>query len=118
MPFVILVLLVVGLVFGLGVVVYSRSTSRRAVVDLEPPARTTAHAAHTVVAPPAPVEPDVVEPDVVEPEVIERPRVRDRLGKARAALVAAFTGVRSRSGVDDDTWDDLEEALLRSLRLL
>jgi fused signal recognition particle receptor len=46
------------------------------------------------------------------PEVIERPRFRDRLAKARAAFTTAFTSVRSRRGIDDDTWDDLEDALL------
>jgi fused signal recognition particle receptor len=49
-----------------------------------------------------------------EPEVLVRPRFRDRLSKARAALAAAFTGVRGREVIDDDTWDDLEEALLRA----
>jgi fused signal recognition particle receptor len=46
------------------------------------------------------------------PEVIERPRFRDRLAKARAAFATAFTNVRSRRGIDEDTWDDLEDALL------
>jgi fused signal recognition particle receptor len=46
------------------------------------------------------------------PEVIERPRFRDRLAKARAAFSTAFTSVRARRGIDDDTWDDLEDALL------
>jgi fused signal recognition particle receptor len=36
------------------------------------------------------------------------------LARARAALAAAVTGVRGRTKVDDETWDDLEEALLRS----
>ena len=46
--------------------------------------------------------------------VEERPRFRDRLGKARAALTGALVGVRGRAGIDDDTWDELEEALLRA----
>jgi fused signal recognition particle receptor len=53
----------------------------------------------------------VVEEEAAEPEVLERPRLRDRLAKARAAFTAAFTGVRAR-GIDADTWDELEEALL------
>ena len=36
------------------------------------------------------------------------------MGKARSALTGAFLGIRSRSGITDDTWDDLEEALLRA----
>ncbi len=36
------------------------------------------------------------------------------MAKARNALTGALLGVRSRSGITDDTWDDLEEALLRA----
>lgn len=39
---------------------------------------------------------------------------RDRLGKARGLLAGYFGSVRSRSGIDQDTWDDLEEALIRA----
>ena len=72
-------------------------------------------------APPAeaPVaEPTVAEPVEVEtppePEVVERvkPRLRDRLGKTRAAFAGAFSGISGRGKVDDETWDDLEEALI------
>jgi fused signal recognition particle receptor len=44
----------------------------------------------------------------------ERPRLRDRLTKARASLTAAFSGVRARTGITDETWEELEEALLRA----
>jgi fused signal recognition particle receptor len=47
-------------------------------------------------------------------EALERPRFRDRIGKARAALAGAITGVRGRAGITQDSWDDLEEALLRA----
>ena len=53
----------------------------------------------------------VVEPEVLEPEVVEKPRLRDRLGRTRTALAGAFRGLRGHT-VDDDTWDELEEALL------
>jgi fused signal recognition particle receptor len=49
-----------------------------------------------------------------EPLVIERPRLRDRLARAKQAFASAFTSVRSRPQIDEDTWDDLEEALLRA----
>jgi len=49
-----------------------------------------------------------------EPLVLERPRFRDRLAKARATLAGAVVGVRGRVGITPDTWDDLEEALLRA----
>jgi len=45
-------------------------------------------------------------------EIVERPRFRDRLTKARAAFATAFTSVRSRQGIDEGTWEDLEDALL------
>src|SRR5690606_9134614 len=66
------------------------------------------------------VEPDLVEPDLVEPEVVVEPEpvrpasLRDRLAKARAAFAGAFAGVRGRSTITDETWDDLEESLLRA----
>ena len=39
-----------------------------------------------------------------------KPRFRDRLGKARAL----FSGLLSRTDLDQDTWDELEEALIRA----
>jgi fused signal recognition particle receptor len=88
-----------------------------------------------VVAPPVrpptevePAEPQVVEEDLeaieeeldleelfeeaeAEPEVVTRPSFRDRLVKARNALSGSLRSVLSRS-VDQDTWDELEEALI------
>jgi len=59
-------------------------------------------------------EPEVVEEveivEAVEPEPVEelKPvKLKDRLGKTRAA----FARLRGR-GIDDDTWDDLEDTLL------
>jgi fused signal recognition particle receptor len=45
------------------------------------------------------------------PEIIEKPRLRDRLGRTRNAFTGAFGRVRGRK-IDDETWDELEEALL------
>jgi fused signal recognition particle receptor len=63
-------------------------------------------------APPAP-EAEVEappEPEVeVEAEPKVRPRLRDRLGKTRAAISGALT---RRGKVDPETWEELEEALL------
>ncbi|HZJ27050.1 MAG TPA: signal recognition particle-docking protein FtsY [Acidimicrobiia bacterium] len=53
-------------------------------------------------------EPDL-EPDL---EPLPRPRLRDRLSKTRAALAGAFGTLAGRSQIDDDTWGDLEEALI------
>jgi fused signal recognition particle receptor len=63
------------------------------------------------------LEPEVLEPEIAEPEVVEAPTrlsVRERLGKARGLLAGYFGSVRSRSGIDQETWDDLEEALIRA----
>jgi fused signal recognition particle receptor len=66
--------------------------------------------------PEAPAEPEVEEvPPELEEAVEEalappKPRLRDRLAKARGALSGVFT----RSRIDDEAWDDLEEALIRA----
>ncbi len=46
-------------------------------------------------------------------EPVVRPRLRDRIGRARAAMSGLVGGIRARS-IDNDTWDELEEALIRS----
>ena len=51
---------------------------------------------------------------VAEPEVAVRPRFRDRLGKARGQLAGYFGSVLSRGKIDQATWDELEEALIRA----
>ncbi len=43
-----------------------------------------------------------------------RPSFRERLGKARSALAGAVGSVLSRSSIDAETWDDLEEGLIRA----
>jgi fused signal recognition particle receptor len=51
-------------------------------------------------------------PGVEEPPA--RPRLRDRLGKARELLAGYFGDLRGRSTIDDEVWDELEEALIRA----
>jgi fused signal recognition particle receptor len=93
-------------------------------VELEPP---KAPPTRPVTRPPAdvlapPKEPEVIAPpepepaSVAEPEVVlpVKPSFRDRLAKARSAFSGAVGSVLSRSKIDDETWDDLEEALLRA----
>ncbi len=124
-----LVLAIVVVVAGLGVVVLNRRRSPEL-----PPTRPQVTIARTPkpvapsppamgsVAAPEVVEPEVAAPEVVEPEVVEpevavepeKPRFRDRMSKSRAALVGVFAGVRGRTGITDETWDELEEALLRA----
>src|SRR5947208_4867725 len=59
------------------------------------------------------VEEALPEPEP-EPEVLVRPRFRDRLGKARSLFAGYVGSVLSRTAIDAETWDDLEEALIRA----
>jgi fused signal recognition particle receptor len=77
---------------------------------LEAPPTDTEVAAAPIEAPPVVEAPPVEEVAVVEPLV--RPRFRDRLGKARGAISGYLTSIAGRSTVDQDTWDELEEALI------
>jgi fused signal recognition particle receptor len=64
-----------------------------------------------------PVEPAVgaeVEAPPAPSEAPVRPRFRDRLGKARSLLAGYVGSILSRSTIDDATWDELEEALVRA----
>ena len=63
-------------------------------------------------APTAAPTPTEVAPTVEAPPG-PPPTLRERLGKARGALGSYLTSIRSRK-VDDQTWDDLEEALIRA----
>jgi len=60
----------------------------------------------------APVAPDEAAPTEVAPPV--RPTFRDRIAKARGTMAGYLGSVLSRSGVDAETWEDLEEALIRA----
>ncbi|HEV7534522.1 MAG TPA: signal recognition particle receptor subunit alpha, partial [Acidimicrobiia bacterium] len=62
------------------------------------------------VVPEVPVVEESAEP---EPALV-RPRLRDRLGKARALLAGYFGDLRGRTVIDDEVWEELEEALIRA----
>jgi fused signal recognition particle receptor len=90
----IFVLAAVLIVLGLGLARRARGVEEappRAAPTEAPPARTE------VAAPPAPPAP---------------PRLRDRLGKTRAALARSLGALTGRRAVDDEAWDSIEEALL------
>ncbi len=53
------------------------------------------------------------EPEEAAPTAV-KPRFRDRLGKARGLLAGYLGSVRSRTKIDDETWEELEEALIRA----
>src|SRR6478736_5547467 len=46
-------------------------------------------------------------------EEVAKPRFRDRLTKARSALAGAFGSI-GRGKIDGETWEELEEALIRA----
>ena len=111
-----LILAVVVLAFGIGVVVVNRRrastpapTAPRPAPASPPPRRPGV----TAVEEPVLDEPVLGEP-VVEPEPVRPASLRDRLAKARSAFAGAFSSVLGRGAIDDETWDDLEEALLRA----
>ncbi|HEV3496442.1 MAG TPA: signal recognition particle receptor subunit alpha, partial [Actinomycetes bacterium] len=54
-----------------------------------------------------------IEPGEVAPPPV-KPRFRDRIGKARGLLAGYLGSVRSRAKIDEETWDELEEALIRA----
>jgi len=112
--------ILIALILVIGAASYLVVTrKRKAAIELEPPTG-------AVLAPPRPVPEEdeegegsvaTLEPEVAEPPaapVIEappkRPSLRDRLSKARAT----FAGFLGRSAIDAETWDELEEALIRA----
>jgi fused signal recognition particle receptor len=117
MEWIYLVLIGLVLLFGLAVLIVSRRRAQRPIdgrsaPPIAPPTgppRAAEPAGTTAV-----LEPPVVEPELIEPEVVAPPSLRGRMARARAALAGAFAGIRGRRGITDETWDDLEEALLRA----
>lgn len=107
-PTILLALAVLTVVFGIGVVVFSRRRS------------TSVDAAPNDVVKVATEPHDVATPDlavpVVEPLATETVNattsVRDRLGKVRSSFAGALTSALTRSAITQETWDELEEALL------
>jgi fused signal recognition particle receptor len=112
-----LILAIAVVAFGIGVVVVSRRSSAstsapptRPARPTTPPPEPTADGDVLVVEPP--VE-ELVEPEVA-PEPVKPASLRDRLAKARLAFTGAFAGVLGRSGITEESFEDLEEALLRA----
>lgn len=129
-----LLLIVAVVVFGIAVVVVNRRRStppertRPTPAPPTPPPRSQPASTPEVatdsggdsgagVAVLEPVE-EAEEAQAVEVEhlevAVEPVRFRDRLTKARTAFAGALLGIRQRSGITAETWDDLEEALLRA----
>ena len=122
-----LILAVAVLVLGLGVVALSRRSAARSSVTST--VNVPMPAAKPVTAKPVPVESVPVESVPVEAAPVdeqpidenavpvaeaERPSVRSRLSRARGAFAGTLLGIRGRAGITAESWDELEEALLRA----
>ena len=101
---------------ALGLVASTALRRRSSGVEVEPPPTEVAgpEVARPEVAeaPPAEAPPAEVEEVLGPPEVAAPPRLRDRLGKARNLLATRVSSVLARSGIDEETWEELEEALI------
>ncbi|HYN32087.1 MAG TPA: signal recognition particle receptor subunit alpha, partial [Ilumatobacteraceae bacterium] len=109
-----LILAIAVVAFGIGVVVVNRRKSATSQAPPPRPSRPT--------APPPEIEPGA-EREVVggadvlveeRPVAVEPASLRDRLAKARLAFTGAFSGVLGRSGITEESFEELEEALLRA----
>lgn len=124
-PLILLLLVGIVVVFGLGVVVLNRRKVDVSTAVEAPPAP-------PIAKPPSVDEvPRVEEPTVAEdadefeeveeeetgPEPLVEPEVvapKRRFAKAAGIFTGAFAGVRAKEKITADTWDDLEETLLRA----
>jgi len=127
MEIVILLLAIVIVAGATAAFVVARRGPDRGQILEPPPAAPPIAAPPEVEAPPEAAEVEVEpepEPALVEEieealapvveEVVEKPRFRDRLTKTRSALAGYLSGIRSSGKIDRDTWDELEEALIRA----
>ncbi|MEY4601877.1 MAG: signal recognition particle receptor [Actinomycetota bacterium] len=89
---------------GGGVVIARRSRRDMPSAPVAPPTPPT-----PVAAPSAPAAVETPPAAVSTP-----PSFRDRLSRARGVFASATTGVLRRSAIDQSTWDELEEAMLRA----
>lgn len=91
---------------------------RRRARQRDEPAKTLAPPPHPPAEPKATPEPPPhfvgpVEAPLLEEEISPKKRFRDRLSRARGMFSSALSSMLSRKAIDAETWDDLEEALVR-----
>jgi fused signal recognition particle receptor len=115
-PLILLLLVGAVLLFGVGVVIVNRRRAKQSTsIEAPSPPRIEAPPEPTVeevTVEEATVEEVTVEPEVVAPDVIAPPK--KRFAKAAGVFTGAFAGVRAKERITADTWDDLEETLLRA----
>ncbi|MGZ0229535.1 MAG: signal recognition particle-docking protein FtsY [Acidimicrobiales bacterium] len=99
---ILLIVVVVLVISGLGFVLRGRGTG--SVLDVPTPQPVDTPDRHDDLD-------EAPEPDSTPEPESEPASFRKRLGKARSAMGGFLGSVRSR-GVDDQTWDELEEALI------
>ncbi|HXX89888.1 MAG TPA: signal recognition particle-docking protein FtsY [Acidimicrobiales bacterium] len=114
---IVLAVALLALVVG-GVLVVGRARRRRAVgrpAAPTPPARPAAPTVPVVEAPPV-AGPEVAEEAPPGEPLVEAaaPELRAGMGKTRGLLSGYWRSLRARSSIDAQTWDDIEEALLRA----
>ena len=115
MEWIYLVLIGLVLLFGLAVLIVNRRRAQRPIdgrgrPPVAPPTRPPQETGGSV----AVLEPEVVEPGPLRLRSSSGRPCAGRIGTTRAALSGAFAEVRGRKGITDETWDELEEALLRA----
>ncbi|MGH9245990.1 MAG: signal recognition particle-docking protein FtsY [Acidimicrobiales bacterium] len=119
----ILVLVVVGAATALVVARprrrdWTELEGRGGVTAVEAPPEVDEATVAEVEAPPEVDEATVAEVEEAlappAPPPLVRPSFRERLTKARNLLAGYVGSVRSRTNIDQETWDDLEEALIRA----
>ena len=115
-PLILLLLVGAVLLFGVGVVIVNRRRAKQST-SIEAPSSPRIEAppeptVEEVTVEEATVEEVTVEPEVVAPDVIAPPK--KRFAKAAGVFTGAFAGVRAKERITADTWDDLEETLLRA----
>ena len=111
----ILLVVLAVLLLGGATVAFVATSRRRRGPELEPPGRTATLPAPAD-APPVEADVDVDDAPLAEPEVVVpvRPSFRDRLARARSTFSGYVGSILTRDRIDDETWDDLEEALIRA----
>ena len=117
-PLILLVFIGLVVAFGFGVVLVNRrrTTQHVEVIHAPPSVPPTPP---PVVEVPSVIEEPVVETTPAEPEVakepvVERAQPKKRFAKAAGTFTGAFAGVRAKEKITNETWDDLEETLLRA----
>ena len=125
---IVLCVLAVALIAGLALVVPRRRAGRdlppappaepTVGEDAEVPRDTPTRSVGTVVElplePTAPTEPEAPEVETPEPTAGRLLRLRTRLARSQSSLGRGLLSVLSRDKLDDDAWDEVEEALLTS----